>query len=461
MRYTRLIAAALCAALLAGCSPGSLAASTPSQSPEPVDPTPPSASQSAAPSPTTPEGPNVRVDWSRLEDNRTPLLPDTDSGRWYEDYTDHLIPSEEYGPLVPYVGGNVYSFSRWMDDQGQEQIGILPWPTPMYGLMTLQGKIVTDPVYLGAHHVEFYQEEETTVLPVLILSQAREEWNDSNSGRRYALAAKNGAWSTDFEFWGYTAREDEVLLYGPAGLTWIDPVSGARADWNWDALGVPEGDLPRITEEIQWVFGFQWTHAGVFLGMIYENEQSAGQVRLFDPETLEVSLVSQDEWDTILTEWWDLRSDGIGWEIRHNGQEVTVLQDGLTYSFTLPRPWEDFSWDHSGDFCVITDYNYQHQAWLYRLSDGALLLEGVRINLLSDRARPQDSPCIVVQREDGLHFYSPDSTALFSLPLERPSGCYCTLQDGILTVRDDQTFFGCYNAQTGRCIFYRNLDLGD
>lgn len=62
--------------------------------------------------------------------------------RWYADYTDTLIPSEEYGTLIPYLG------------KVKEFEGITGVMQQMYGLCTENGVIVTDPVYTGVSYCE-------------------------------------------------------------------------------------------------------------------------------------------------------------------------------------------------------------------------------------------------------------------------------------------------------------------
>ena len=58
-------------------------------------------------------GPLVHTDWSQL----TPYQPfEAVEERWYEEYTDRLIPREDYGTLVPYaVPRSTYQLS-WDDD---------------------------------------------------------------------------------------------------------------------------------------------------------------------------------------------------------------------------------------------------------------------------------------------------------------------------------------------------------
>lgn len=53
--------------------------------------------------------------------------------RWYAEYTDTLIPRDDYGELFAFTGGYISDKSGYTDVR--------------YGLMTLDGKIVVDPVY--------------------------------------------------------------------------------------------------------------------------------------------------------------------------------------------------------------------------------------------------------------------------------------------------------------------------
>ena len=112
MRGAKLLACLTAAALLAGCAPQQLPAAS-------SEPTPPAVSVPEEPVEPEKKGPAVAVDWSKLKE-REPYRPDLDGGRWYPDYTDHLIPSPGYGTLLPYMGALVENFYTWTDDQGVE-----------------------------------------------------------------------------------------------------------------------------------------------------------------------------------------------------------------------------------------------------------------------------------------------------------------------------------------------------
>ncbi len=61
--------------------------------------------------------------------------------RWYADYTDTLIPRDDYGELFIFRGGYISDKSGYSDVR--------------YGLMTLDGKIVVDPVYTSYRHMTY------------------------------------------------------------------------------------------------------------------------------------------------------------------------------------------------------------------------------------------------------------------------------------------------------------------
>ncbi len=71
------------------------------------------------------------------------VTPTSETVRRYNtDFTDTFVPSEDYGTLVPFVG-DIYDYTS-VDESSEEQI-----TAPIYGLCTLSGAIVVDPVYNG------------------------------------------------------------------------------------------------------------------------------------------------------------------------------------------------------------------------------------------------------------------------------------------------------------------------
>ena len=448
MNRTQFAALTVALLLLAGCSAPSGSSS---------------ASSSQHSTPTT----GVQVDWSRLEQDDPVRQADRDGGRWYAGSMTELIPSEEYGPLIPYVGSIAYSFNSWTDQNGQEQTWYSPWGTSLYGLMTKEGKLVTDPVYLSAVQPSFRWQGQTNYLPVLILSQANEEWKDSNNGRRYCVAALNGSWCTDFEFWLYTTREDELMLAGPNGLTWMDAASGNRIDWDWTFLGISEDEVPQVMEQWMWLVGLEWMDLGVFMGMEDPNDWENTRVRIFQPETLEFSWISMADYNAAHTQWFDQRNKEINrmeWEHEIVGDQFILRSGERSYALTPPIISENMGHGVMGDLAVVHYWDDNESlCWLFRLSTREFLFEGTYIDFIYDHSIENPAPYVSVTEADGTSIlYAPDLTPLLIHHLSSPDDWIShTIRDGLVYVQDNKTFFGCYDCHSGTCIFYRNLTLGD
>lgn len=131
----------------------------------------------------------VTANWNMLEPIHT-----SKAARWYKDYTDHLIPSKEYGPLIPYIGSSVstHSDTYWI-----------------YGLATQDGVMVTDPVF---HEVVYLDH---TDAPTYLLTT--HEWNDNGIAlERLGLAAIDGSWYTGQIY-------TRMLCSGPLGALMVTP----------------------------------------------------------------------------------------------------------------------------------------------------------------------------------------------------------------------------------------------
>lgn len=441
----------LSALLLAGCAQGPDSSSASSSQPDVSRPEPDAAS-------------GVRVDWSRLEGGReTP--PDVDGGRWYPEYTDRLIPGPDYGLLVPYVGGQAYSFNRWeveIEGKWETQEYFSDWPTSFYGLMTREGKIVVDPVYQNAFPYSCCRDGEDRELPVLLLARADEAWKDCNSGLRYAVAAEDGSWITDFAFINYTSREDRLFLLRPEGCTVLDSRTGDRRDWSWAELGIGEEEVSDTLEFIQWGIGLNWLDQGVCLGQ--RDDQAAVledmTLRIFNPDTGEVSWAGYRQWDQWQSEYYDWRWGGPEEMYHENGGMVLEI-DGRSYFLKDTYETGQLS-VRRGDFAVLDEQHAGDSCEsLYRLSTGERLLEGEYIDLLQDLAHPE--LVLPVCRDQGVWtVYSDALEPLLTLPrTSEDVWVYHSLRDGLLSVHSEAGFFGCYDLEAGRYVFYRNLGLGD
>lgn len=447
MRGKHLTALALSALLLSGC------AGAPAQegggSSSPPDRSGPSA---AGPSPS------VRVDWSRLERDTPPLQPDVDGGRWYPEYTDRLIPGENYGALIPYLGSLAYPYSVW-EHEGKVETHYSAWPAEFYGLMTREGKIVVDPVYQSAWAYSCFFDGQEHALPVLVLGCSDPAWGDFGSGLRYAIAAQDGSWCTEFEFLNYTNRGDRLFLLRPQGCTVLDSATGARQDWTWGELGLDGPDLEESLAFIQWGIGLAWLEQGVCVGQQLPPEGESVEwedtrLHIFDPDTGRVFDADYRQWE----QWYDDYA-GSRWSdtriIEEGGQSV-LLHRGQTYPLQgLP---ED-SWPYlcQGDFACISGSGRE---MLYRLSTGRRLITADSVTLVTDTAHPEQL-AIAIHDQGSWVVYNGTVTPVLTLPaLAGDSYVTFTLQDGLLSFTDLASVFGCYDLENRQYIFFRNLGLG-
>jgi len=409
------------------------------------------------------EDETVWADWSVLG-QESGVQPDVDGGRWYADYTDRLIPSDKYGTLYPYVGEVAYRFEEWTDEAGNENRFDYTDPSPLYGLMTAEGKIVTDPVYQGVRREYSWDQGKRTALPALLLAQSREEWKDGADVARIAVAAGDGSWCTDFEFWFHTARGEELLLVGPEGLTQMNSRTGRREDWSWKKLGVWEEDMSQFFMELQWLYGLDWTDIGVYLGRVEEYVDENSKVRIFDPQTAQVSVITAREWEDVLDRHYRARwGTSSYWDMLDIGDKVFLSRGDEKYTITMPGEYEVSGWQVAGDYAALGYLKQMKtRTWLFRLSDGALLLEGQDIGIHTDDNDPDAVKFIQVYEDDGtITIYHPDMSLWLKLPISETMWVTPKLEGDRLTVYAEGQWFGCYDAGTGECLFFRNLGMGD
>ena len=168
-------------------------------------------------------GPNVHVDWSVLE----PYVPDEPVyTRLSDGPMEELIPSDSYGPLIPFLG----------DKLGGEDTG------NRYGLMTLSGEIVLDPVlsnvWDGASVGGYYNSKP---LPYYVLTKSTtasngDAWEELSSVS--AMCAKDGSWCTEFKYtmdgelatWGLgttqNCSEEGLFMLDGDALVYLDGDTG-------------------------------------------------------------------------------------------------------------------------------------------------------------------------------------------------------------------------------------------
>lgn len=213
----RLMILLLSVCLLAGCS-APAAPETPSTQEETV--------QHLSP---------VYTDWSKL----TPYKGYQPLYSYYEPRSaDGLLqPQSDYGPLLIYVG-TIAALDNYILEQ-----------LPLYGLVTSDGQIVTEPIYAD---ISFQG-------PFLLLSQGEvwgsheEAWGTALDGAfRYTAAASDGSWVRDLEncYNMFLFGEDQLAMQCTDGSALVlnadgslaaefprsafEPYLGTDFRWNWE-----------------------------------------------------------------------------------------------------------------------------------------------------------------------------------------------------------------------------------
>ena len=211
-------------------------------------PSQPAAAPPAEPSPAEESSSGVYTDWSKLGERES--LPEAVGSRWDEGDTDELIPREDYGPLIPYAG------LRLMDD----------WPSMsgcLYGLMTREGAVVTDPVYSSVSCPNGFGREGPFTLPLLVLKQGDETaGEDSWDPAAYAVAARDGSWCTPFDYCGYTQDERGLLLFRRDSVTVMDPDGKIQRVWTMGEMGISQEAFDSMLDHISWGEGVSGERTG-------------------------------------------------------------------------------------------------------------------------------------------------------------------------------------------------------
>ena len=172
----------------------------------------------------------VKADWDVLSEKEGPIVE-----RWNGEAAPELIAGEDYGELIPYIGGesepNMWEHSYY------------------YGLATRDGVIVTAPVYTGVSNITWYDQLSTHSCDTLILRSAvelpeppAEEWMSAYDDR-YGLAASDGSWYTGQIYTDLVATSEAgALLFDLDGDAVMLSPEG-RELWRWEASALPLKDF--------------------------------------------------------------------------------------------------------------------------------------------------------------------------------------------------------------------------
>lgn len=262
-------AAALC--LLCACTPQLSAPTGATSSP-------------AAPSPTREmEGSEVAVytDWSQLGERER---PEPVGSRWYEAYSGELVPREDYGPLIPYAGLRLAD--GWPAESGC-----------LYGLMTLDGRVVTDPVYCKVSRPGTRDEKgRRFTLPLLVLVRA----DEAREGEKlYAVAAADGSWCTPFSYVAFTDSAHGLLLFGLESLSVMDAEGTILHTWTLDEMGLSQAQFDFILSDIRGGDGSGGHRRGEYMSLFWDD--SFEQIQCLNLNTGQQELLSADAWAALNT----------------------------------------------------------------------------------------------------------------------------------------------------------------
>jgi hypothetical protein len=425
-RYALPLAALLL--VLAACTP--TAELSPTHSAE----TPPAVS----PSPPAPSGAlTVRTDWSKLEPRPAPL-PEV-GNRWYEGYIAELIPRDDYGELVPYAG------LRLMDD----------WPAAdgcMYGLMTKNGVVITDPVFSSVYRPEG--------VPLLVLRQGDralgEEWDPA----RISVAATDGSWCTGFDYRLCRGTPEGLLLFRADRLTLMAPDGAILHQYAPGDLGLTQEQFAGLMNDVQWGEGIGGQWYGDCLSLAWADD-TASAVLIYQISAARQTVISYEEWDAFCAaEYEDLYGDD--WVVQSAPGETVVTRGEERY--VIPFGVDDRRVEVRGDLVLFTGWGAA-----YTLDGREILPPEEQVHV---EAYMEDGTAVLLaltrQEGDGpnrVSYYLPDGTPVPMLDSwgRLEGGAWyrqMSLRNGLIELldRDTATY---YDAKTLECVFRTCLGYDD
>ncbi len=290
-----------------------------------------------------PSGPSVEAHWDVLETSAPNI-----ANRRYEGYTDTLIPADDYGELVPYIGG-----------ESEAEFWGSGW---FYGLATREGEIITDPVYTAVEPLtdtlttlpgERYGDALLLRTAVELEEEPAEDWMPKYDDR-FGLAAMDGSWYTGQVFSDCVCSNTfGALLFDLEGDAVMLSGEDGRELWRWEADAIPvEGLEPGM---VYWDCTYMLGHYLEFMYWTGEPEPENTYVDLSTGEVLdsapEIFQSGEDDWDTSR-----VRYEG-GWYSIADGM-VSISEDsGAEHSFPLPEGSGEYSYPSiDGDRVIFHFY---------------------------------------------------------------------------------------------------------
>jgi hypothetical protein len=138
---------------------------------------------------------DVRTDFSAL----TPFVPHTKHTRLHDGPLTQLLPSNDYGMLLPYASAIT------MQDGSLRET--------RFGFVTIDGVIITDLIYTSIQRAAGYNVYPSAPWAAYMLSEnvpgTETEWGFT---QRQAACALDGSWVTPFEYVDISFAEDVIFL---------------------------------------------------------------------------------------------------------------------------------------------------------------------------------------------------------------------------------------------------------
>ena len=386
----------------------------------------PSPAVTDRPEPSTAPAVQVQTDWSKL----TPREPVEEVyERWYEEYREELLPWEDYGTLIPFAGARL---------DGEWAAGYL------YGLMTMDGKVVVDPVYSEVYAMNYYElaTGETGTFPGYVLVQPTGELDEYGNPRaKYAYAGRNGSWCTAFSDDVMYSAGPDYLLYREAEQWYLRDQAGALVrSYTAGELGL-EGQ--------PWV-NIEWCADKA--GIQSDGTEGSGEMLVIDGRTGEVEQWTKIQWE----EWQNGFSNWSTWVVQAEDGR-TILRRGEE-EYTLPyQDPNEYEPSVAGELVVFWS-DYGQSGPVYRL-DGTELVPPGRYQFVGffwDQLLTQGGSCPLYGIDEAGNTVVMDQNGqeVFLIPAETlyTSGPW----DGILGVLgEDMVTY--YDLSTGACVLRISL----
>lgn len=225
--------------------------------------------------------------------------------RWYEEYTDHLIACEDYGELIPFVGA-VGTKGEYFSDRF------------VYGLMTENGIVVTDPVYDIC-----YRSEVSGTNAALILHKY-----DSNNSttEQIVVAATDGNWCLEFDASRVESDKYGIRVFSDSAMMEVSTEGELLDTYYYKEMDISSAHMDILLKHVHGGFGITGERRGMFVSLMQiENDN----LLVLDMTSGKSMIMSHSEWmneyeaDTALQ--WE--------EIVENGQTIMRCGDE---SYTIP-----------------------------------------------------------------------------------------------------------------------------